>query len=327
MDRKFFDEEFIDALRKKIPHRPELVKEVSRILKIEKEPASRRLNGNVSFSVNEMGALARELSISLDTLLHKGDQLRWVPYIFELPWRQTSFDPLITLIEEHIARSKKICSAPRSEFGAVYGSLPLEFFMPYDELMKFFLFKWGVFFVGTDEFNDYASWEVPDRFYPIREKLSNLCINRGKVMYIWDDTMIWALVKELSYLCVMHTIDDESRERIRTELHRVLTDIEAYIKKLNDSAPMEPEVSFYISTVQIGVNSWYHISEKGYSAFFETHFTRTPLSEDPESCLAIREWINSLKTISYMVSGSGHKERRLFFEEQHRIIDSILDHK
>lgn len=69
-------DEFIAALHEKVPKRSELVIRISDLLCIEKESASRRLNGRVSFSIREMGILASELGISIDGLLRKGREGR-----------------------------------------------------------------------------------------------------------------------------------------------------------------------------------------------------------------------------------------------------------
>lgn len=320
MAKRFFGEEFIAALHARIPHRPDLVREIARILKIEKEPASRRLNNNVNFSIDEIAALAKELDISLDPLLHRGSHTLCIPHVFEQPWSETSMDSLAEMIESHNSRTWQIGS-DSSDFGMVAGSLPLEFMMAHDVLIKYFLFKWGYFFIGSGDFNNYQSWQIPDRFHRMKERFRD-CPPRGKMMYIWDDSLIWALARELEYLHVIHVIDDQSKEEIRQELHRMLTGLEVWVRGLNDDGQFQ--VSFYISSVQIGADSWFLMSERGSAAFFETHFTRTNVVSDKESCHEIREWVNSLRKISYMVSGSGEKQRKLFFEEQHYIVNLLL---
>lgn len=325
MAAKFFHDEFIEALRDRIPRRPDLVREVAEILKIEKEPASRRLNGMVNFSIDEMAVLARTLNMSIDPMIHRGDDMLSIPQIFELPWKQGSMDSLADMIDEHVAAGYKICTE-NTEFGMVAGSLPIEFFMHHEPLMKFFLFKWGHFFIGSSEFNDYASWEIPPRFYKIKEKVRKHCVAHGKVLYIWDDALIWVLVRELKYLSVMHVIDAENKEVLRKELHTMLSAHETWLKGLDDSGSEDVDITFYISSIQLGVNGWHLASSRGHVAFFETHFTRTNLLTDRDSCNKVKEWINALKKVSYMVSGSGHKERRLFFEEQHKIVDLFLSY-
>ena len=77
--------EFIKELNNRIPQRSELVSKISDILHIEREPVSRRLSEKVQFSVREMGVIARELEISLDSMLYQNTPYHWIPLILESP--------------------------------------------------------------------------------------------------------------------------------------------------------------------------------------------------------------------------------------------------
>lgn len=314
---------FRQTLHKKVPSRPELVRQIAEILNIEKEPASRRLNGNVSFSVDEMGKLAGRLGISVDAMLAGDDKYKWTPYALEKPWSEPSLDTMAGMVEDFLDRYQAI-GVEGSEFGFLYTTLPINLMAPYPNLRKFVLFKWGYYYVGSDEFYDYASFDTPERFTKIGDRFRQRAFTKGKIINIWDEALIWVLCREVQTFHTMHILGKKYVDLIREELHAMLTGLETYIRKEADNPANKLDITFYVSNIHIGVNSWYHLSDKGGMSHLFSNFARTNISDNLETCLAMREWIMSLRKISSLISGSGHKERRLFFEEQHKIVDLLL---
>jgi len=47
-------------------------------------------------------------------------------------------------------------------------------------------------------------------------------------------------------------------------------------------------------------------------------------SDDYKICIKIREWINSMKKLCTLISDSGIRERRMFFNDQHEVVDKLL---
>ena len=316
-------EDFRETLHRRIPSRPELVRQISEILNIEKEPASRRLNGNVSFSVDEVGKLADHLNISLDSLLHENDVYKWTRYSLEKPWNMDSLEPLTKMIEQYLNKYDEIGVAD-SEFGFLYSTLPINLYMGYPYLSKFILFKWGYYYVGLDEFYNYESFEIPERYREIRQRFAQRSFDDGKIINIWDEALIWTLCREIQNFHAMHILDTKHMILIKEELHEMLSMLETFIRKEADNPKSNLDLTIYISNIHIGINSWYHISDKGSMSYLRSNFVRTSISENREASLAVRDWIISLRKISSLITGSGQKERRLFFEEQHKIIDLLL---
>lgn len=311
-------DEFVDALFRKEPKRAELVKLVASVLKIEKEPASRRLNKTVLFSVREMGLLVRELNLSVDSLLHKDSLYQMTPILLEKPMSLRSMDDLGDVLELHVNNAMEIVKED-SELGSVFDTLPFELLTAYPELLKFSLFSLGHYFIPSGEFDRYGEWEVPLRLIELfKTHEEHVFENIHDFTYIWNDTLIWHFVRKLNYFYAMHVINQQDRELIIGALHAMLTDLEARIRSKAD----DPRVAFYIANVNMGMTAWYHISPVNSSALLRSNFCVSALIRNREYCEAIKEWILSLRSLSTLISGSGHKERRLFFDEQHKIIDN-----
>ncbi len=323
MNKIDLHEEFLTALCSRVPRRPDLINRISDILLIEKESASRRLSGKVNFSVREMGALASTLGITIDSLLHKDTDFQWFPVTLEAPMkRRRSMEYLYNAIQSSIDRIKQITESP-AEAGKVCSTLPSELYILYPTLARFMLFKWGYYFVGTEEFYNFSQWEAPAEFSLIKDRIME-GFQFEKVFHIWDNALIWTLAGEIENFHRMRIISTEERDTIRDELHLLLTDAE---NTLNGNAPLiqypNAKFSFYVSTMNLGFTSSYYSSDKACIAMFKTNFSSAIL-EDCQEVAKLKEWVRSLRNVSVLLSGSGHIERRLYFERQHEILRYVL---
>lgn len=316
-------ESFRNTLRDRIPSRPKLVKTVADILNIEKEPVSRRLNGDVSFSVDEVGKLAKNLHISIDSLLSREDTKQWLPYRLEQPWEFNSIEDLMTMYREYLEVGEEI-GFENAEFGYIFSVLPVSLYINYPHLTKLALFRWGHYHVGSEEFYNYEKWEIPEKLSELLDRIKHRPIREASLTYIWDESLIWILCREIQSLYQMHAIDKASMALIAGDLHQLLTDLETKIKSGGRLPDTNNSLSVYITNTHVGANGWYHISDKGCLSLVQANFIHSRLLKNSESCEIIRTWIDSLKKISTLISGSGQKERLLFFGEQRKIVDTLL---
>ncbi|MDR0427945.1 MAG: hypothetical protein LBH12_05010, partial [Dysgonamonadaceae bacterium] len=154
---------FIDTLSQKIDKKSDLVNFIVDSLNIEKESVYRRLNKKVSFSISEMGILASKLGISIDGML-KYQKKYTSPraYTLSLPKSIHSIDTLINWIEDDVKILHDISKEP-VEFETTFHDLPLEFVIPYNNLLKFSYFKWAYYYLKSNDYRDFSSWQMPPK--------------------------------------------------------------------------------------------------------------------------------------------------------------------
>ena len=324
MKKRNLHDVFIEVLYRKEAKKVNLINQISDNLKLEKESVYRRMSGKVNFSVREIGILARAFNISLDSLLYKEVELQWLPFVFESPSKLQSMDSLYDMIEFNLKQTEEINRHEPGEAGNVYNILPPEFYIHHPLITKFMFFKWGNYFVQSEEFSNFSQWRVPYRLNQIIEKYNDVYKFR-KVFYIWDHSLIWTLTKEIYNFYRMHIITTQEKDDIKSELKEILSKIE---KSLNGTyipfMPTPPEIAFYVSSMNMGFTSCYYVSGDKHLALFQTNFSFSMIDNSVESFEKIKEWIQSLCKISTLLSGCGRIERRLFFEKQYAIIDDIL---
>ena len=318
-------EEFIKELRKRVPHRSELVSKISDILHIERESASRRLSEKVQFSVREMGLISRKLEISLDSMLYANTPYHWIPLILESPLDSRNLESLCVLMENTLAMMNEVVlQESPTEYGSTINALPLEYYIGYPHLRKFMFFKWGQYRIGTDDYNNFSTWELPDRIVQLNKIIKPLVNGIHHTMYIWDESLIWTLVGEINYFRKMNVISVEDMELIKKDLIDLLVRLEKHLKGTLKLDIHPQNLSFYISNINLGITCWYMFSEEQQLSSFNSHFISSANNNNLQGHTRLKNWINSFKNISVLISGSGELERRLFFAKQHNIIDSFL---
>lgn len=315
-------EKFIEALNYKISRRSELVAKVADVLKIERESASRRISGRVQFSIFEMGILAKEMKISLDAVLYQGGDYYSIPVRMDFPGMLHTLDGLVDLIESYVMKMDNTNDG-KTELGVIFDSLPIEFYFPHHHLCRFMFFKWGHYFVKSEEFRTFTNWQLPGRLIQQGEKIMNLYQEYDTVFYIWDLSTIRNLANDLKFFGSIYAISKEDADLIKDDIHNMLSNLENVAKGVKKDSKQPDTIDFYITTVDIGMSCFYHLSQNNWASNIRTYFLHTPLLGDYDTCQKIREWVHSMKNVSTLISGGGEKERRTFFEEQHRIIDEI----
>lgn len=316
--------EFLNALNKKNIHKYDLVTLVSDILHIERESASRRLRGKVLFTIHEVGLLAKELNISLDALIYKDSCYEQIPFIFKYPMTMESMDILYDKIDACIEQMIQISKKP-SEYVYASNLLPLFFFAHYQHLTKFMFFKWGYYLsVGTDEFNDYPAWKIPQKLENILNKVKNFNGDIIKTVYIWDETLISSLVNEIDKFYRIHMIGSEEKNAITNDVKVLLKNLEMHIKGIQLGEPSRCPMEFYVSSKPMGLTATYIASQEQQLQFLGTDFAYSPFTYNHDYFSVLKNWIYSQQSFSILLSQSGQVYRRLFFAKQSKIIDSIF---
>jgi hypothetical protein len=315
-------DEFIKALHKKFDKRSDLVQFITDTLKIGKDSASRRLNKKVYFNIDEMGILASELGISLDLFLSYRQGYPFsVPYVLTPPMNYSSIDILTRTVAKSLSYTGNM--GENAELGNMFTFPPVEFLVPYKNLLKFAYFKWGHFNVRSDAFSDYSLWTVPKDLADLSATVLTNYRKYKKVLYIWDVASIWYMMKDIKYLQSVYALDDKNAELIKLDIHKMLYDIEKFAQGNKSDIFGAKEVEFYVSTGPVGCHFSYYMNGSHGCSIYRSFFVGSDNVSSYEMCTQIKEWMHSLKKACILISESGTRERKIFFNEQHAMVDTI----
>lgn len=323
MKKPELHEKFICALENRFTKRSILVTEISEILKIERDSANRRLAGKVQFSIREMGILAQTLGVSIDELLYDDTALCSELLIMEKPgFAPFSNERLIKEIQSYSNLWRKICKQSYSEYGALISSLPAHIYAYYPLLLKLACFKWAHYIENFKE--GFTQYNVPQNLAEQIEKLKESFCEIKYLFYIWNSHFMQGVVNDINYFRSMGLLEQTEIDLIKEELSTILYTLEKSLAANESSLfPGNTKTEHYVSSVDIEISASYIWSNELFHSYIFTFFMHSATFSDQSRCLKIRNWINSMKKVSTLISGSGEMARSTFLKIQHQCLHNL----
>lgn len=317
-------ESFVGKLNEKIPRKSHLANTVAEILMIEKESVYRRLRGDVHFTLCEAGTIADKLDISLDSLL--GQNIRQAKKLLpmSLPANSNVHKPDYELMESFIEVLKRFCEQPYCEHGIALNSLPsaLHCYWQYPCLTRFFLFKWAHRYYHTDFYKTYDEIELPKQLTDIQRRTSHYYERITSTFYIFDPNAVAHLVNDIKYFDSIQLLSKANVSLLKKELELFLDELEILAVTGRYEATGN-KFELYVANVNIGMTSNYIWSEDLCASMFTTFIVQAVGSYNQESCAKIKNWVQSLKRVSTLISETGKRERVIFFQKQREMVAGI----
>ena len=116
-------------------------------------------------------------------------------------------------------------------------------------------------------------------------------------------------------------LTDDDIDVMKQELHRLLDEMEQIAAR--GEYPNGNKAYMYLSNINF--EATYTFLEKGsfQLCMFRLYAINYMDSQHPEVCRAQKEWIQSLKRYSTLISQSGEIQRMIFFTKQREIVDTL----
>ncbi|MDH6303623.1 hypothetical protein M2459_000443 [Parabacteroides sp. PF5-5] len=322
MKEIYIHDTFIEVLKTKIPKKTKLADFVANILCVEKETAYRRLRGDVQFSLKEAALLASALNLSLDQILldaQPNTKNRMLVYLPDYSYmRENNSSHIISSINY----LQKLIKEPYSEFGVALSGIPFTLYLPYSTLSKFYILKCNYherICQANTPFKEIcetkAQLEHKDELFLLLRQIKKTC-------YIWDRKIMNTLVNDIHYFKSIHLIEDSEIKSIKEDLNQFLDDLEqlAINGKYQET---ENKFELYISDIHIDVTYAYLHSERMNMGLLSTFIFYMMTFKQEAIIDNLTNWVKSLKRCSTLISGTGERERILFFDQQRAIVDNL----
>lgn len=162
---------------------------------------------------------------------------------------------------------------------------------------------------------------VPEKVLESQRKLMQE-IRQVPVTYtIMDNNLFQSFVREVKYFAGLNMLSDDDIEVMKNELHRLLDDLE----HVASSGEFSNGKQSYLYLSNINFEATYSFIEKGsfQLSMYRLYAINYMDSQHPEICRAQKEWIQSLKRYSTLISQSGEIQRMIYFTKQREIVDTL----
>lgn len=315
------NEIFIEAVKQKLPNQQKIANVLMDLLNIEREAVYRRLRNDVAFTFVEIVTVSRALSISLDDIVGLNNmcnpfQLQMIDYIYPNKTDYSKMENYINLLEH-------IIEDPLSELVEVSNSIPETLFLDYKYIAKYYLLKWDYHYhFGPHPIRKFHELNLEDAFVELQKAHSYQIKRIKSTCYIIDNNLFSNLVYDIKSLASLNCISEKDVEILKMELFDFLDymenlAIEGYYPKTKS------QVLIYISDLSIDSNYGY-IKSDVHKISLLRMFSLNAMSSIRESSFEnMKNWIDSFKRFSTLISVSGEKLRFAFFERQRAIVSTL----
>jgi hypothetical protein len=315
-----FYSRFIQLLKEIIPERGELSRTLSEILSIEKMSVYRRLRGDISFTFAEIIAIARQLNISLDNIIHITSPYRSMP--FSLHFQDYfNFNEIDYKMSEDYVKAIKIASdKPYSEFGSTSNTLPLHARIYFPPIFRFLMMKWMYQFGNANSILPYSKIEIPEKLSALHKEYLKEVQNIKYTFFIYHESVLLNLIRDIQYFKAIHLLTQEDVELLKRSLFKGVSIIEKLL--INGAFDNGNKVDIYVSEMNFETSYSYLKSENINLSMIDAYTLGAVTSMDAETTGIMKKWMQSIKRTSTIVSGS-EKNRIEYIEKQHQYIETI----
>lgn len=309
----------VNAVKEKLPSKDNLANALMDILYIGKEAIYRRLRGEVPFTLAEAAVISRKLGISLDKMIGVSFRDNAV-FDMNIVSSDKPFEAYCSILEKQVDLFRSVKEDETSEIGTSSNIIPQTLSLKYNMLSKFRLFKW-MYQNENIKCKHFEEMEIPQKMVEKQKEYSDLVSHIHSVDYIWDNMIFSHLVNDIQYFCSIHLITDEDKDLLKEELFLLIDEMEELSARGKSKAGND--VKIYISNINFEATYSYLDTSSTQLSLIRIYSINSITTQDQEMFRGLKEWIQSLKKFSTLISESGEMQRIQFFKQQREIV-SIL---
>lgn len=319
MNNKSSRELYVRKVLDAIPANIKPVDYLMDILNISRESVYRRIKCKVPFTYDEMVKLSSKLSFSIDEVIPLTVNNRAV-----FSYQEHSNNPLnffqmvLKGYEESVTIELK--AENRMSIAAV-NHLWLVHVLGYDNLLKFYYYKWIHQMYMTPLKIDYSNLVIPQQIYDLSHKILEQIRFLKNSVFILDKCVFYNVINELQYYHRRKLIDDNDMQLIKKDIESLITVTENNI--LNGYNEDGSTRMYYLCSLNIYSNSLYLEYDGNISSFFYEYSIRPMGTTSAEVCVYHKKWLDSLKKFSISVSASNEELQMEFFSKQRVYLDTL----
>ena len=309
----------VNAVKEKLPSKDNLANALMDILYIGKEAIYRRLRGEVPFTLAEAAVISRKLGISLDKMIGVSFRDNAV-FDMNIVSSEKPFEAYYSILEKQVDLFRSVKEDETSEIGTSSNSIPQTLSLKYNMLSKFRLFKW-MYQNENIKCKHFEEMEIPQKMVEKQKEYSDLVSHIHSVDYIWDNMIFSHLVNDIQYFCSIHLITDEDKDMLKEELFLLIDEMEELSARGKSKAGND--VKIYISNINFEATYSYLDTSSTQLSLIRIYSINSITTQDQEMFRGLKEWIQSLKKFSTLISESGEMQRIQFFKQQREIISTL----
>lgn len=318
---------FFENLEKTLPEHLTLNQALIKTLKINKDAASRRINGKTPITYSEACALSKAYGINLtpaQSQQFSNVVFGYVPFKSKQVDSKHFFQTISGLLQE-------MTSQKNAQLLHVAPEVPIYHCYNYPKLLNFRLFYWGKYLLNNPYYSKRIFNEVDidaNITKHAKKAYENYCTVPSTE--IWTPQTIQSILSHLHFCIETGDFLNQSEvESVLNEVSQMMQHIkqmaEENNKAFNHDKKMNVPFLFYKIDVNINTSNLLAIMDNhkiSYQQFNAINFMSTTQSDFCDENL---EWIKNIQSKSSLLSGAGIVERQRFFNSVTKQINEFKE--
>jgi hypothetical protein len=290
------------------------------LLELSRESVYRRIRREIPFSMEEITKLSLTLGFSIDEIVEGSKKER---KFFDLQILSDFSEVYIELFKEYDNYLQNLLAAKKSQTLMALNHIPPLFSAFFDNLSRFFYYKWMTENVEDLHNQTFSSLHIPGDLFHLQEKVAISCRKINNVVMIFSPHIFLSTIKEIQYFYRRKLLTKEELQFLKRDILELI-DLGEKIAKTG-CFNTEAHMDFYLSTLNIHSNSVYI----QYDNVRETHFwiysSNPMIIRNSEICDMQKKWIYSLKKHSTLITESNEILQIEFFNKQRMYVQELLN--
>jgi len=320
MERNTWYDTFTDILYKKYPQKKQLLQALMDLLSLEREAVYRRLRKEVFFSIHEIVAIATAWNISLDEITRTDSdkilfQLQHTNYLY--PSKEE-----IDFMQFIIQSINFLKNYPKTEFLDICNKLPRQLITGFEQINKFYLFKWMYQYGNERETIPFSKINISEDNRKIAIAYNHAIKQVPNTNYIFDQRIFNSLICDIQYFCSVYLVTDEEKELIKKDLFALLD----YLQEVANRGyypETHKKVNLYISQLKLETGYCYTATPE-LNVFYVHVFDMLEIySFHSEKVANFISWMQLKKRASIQISEVDEKSRIEFFSKQRQLAGNL----
>jgi hypothetical protein len=316
----YLKKQIIQVLDRKYPNRRMLINELTNILAIERDSVYRKLREESSFSAEQFIKIASTWDIALEDFTENNSQNIYFKLML-LDYLEPS-DEQVEHVKELIERLNDFGNYSNMEYMEVSNKLPRILISGFPNLDKFQLLKWTYKYSGKDEIPPFSKTSYSKKLFSLTSNYYKATKNIRETIFVWDNLIFERIKYDIEYFCSIGLVTDKEKQLVKKDLLALLE----YMYKVSNTGCW-PETSnkvyLYISNTNIDTHYSHYYSDEfkmcSVYAFGRNEIqTNNPIITDK-----LRNWMQTNRKLSILISETNEKNRIEFFNKQRQIISTL----
>lgn len=317
MNKQLVDE-LVAAIKQNLAKDENMISILSEIICLGKEAIYRRLRGEVDFSFEEIVRISLRFKISLDELASINNTKK---AIFDMKLHQLPQSNLYNLYYKNLLHYIEIFQlmnhAKKSRLRSAANTIPFYFLLAHRNLSRFRLYKLIYQMESNKPKFPFSLMEPSAEIEEAEKQLYTELRQVERVYYILDNNVILSTVRDIEYFHGCNMVSDKELQLLKKELLLLMDELESITVSGTSN---NSDVEIYLSDADFDMSYIHCEYDEHEYCLLRAYWINFLSTRNAEICQIQKDWIESLKCYSVLITKSGENKRYQFIKDQRELI-------